>query len=211
MRLARKVGTTLSTVPWANPAATFLPLSATSCRAAQKCGGDFCFISFDKAELGVVSKLSDSVCLLERSLGGHQWSRPGGRLRSREESRLLTIPRLSCCSFNSFFVGDQANFKIVTLLKGLNKEHSKLPVLPLITNMQCFLYALICNCCGLGKNCRLNHTEEKMRTWNKNYSPWLSSFNLLSSRFSTLRCKALVQLKKKTPYCCLLSCILFTK
>lgn len=133
----------------------------------------------------------------QKEVRGHHWSRPGGRLRSREESMFLTIPRLSCCSLNSFFVGDQADFKIVILLKGLNKEHSKLPVLPLITHVECSLYALICNCCGLGKNCRLNHIEKKMRTWDKNYSPWLSSFNLSFSRFSTLWCKALVQLKKK--------------
>lgn len=73
---------------------------------------------------------------------------------------MLLFSQLRCCSF---FINDWADFKIVILLKGLNKEHSKLSVLPLITNIKYCIYALICSCYDFVKSVGCD-TEEEMRT-----------------------------------------------
>lgn len=52
-------------------------------------------------------------------------------MEEEEEVSLCPVSQLSCWSSTSFFVGDPTDFKIVLLLKRLNKERSKLPVLPL--------------------------------------------------------------------------------
>lgn len=80
-----------------------------------------------------------------------------------EEVSLCPISQLSCCFFSCFFVGDPTDFKIVLLLKRLNKEHSKLPVLPLVVNIDYSVYALNCSWCDLEKLQAKSYMEEKMK------------------------------------------------
>ena len=60
-------------------------------------------------------------------------------------------------------MGDPTDFKIVLLLKRLNKECSKLPVLPLLVNIDSSVYTLICSWYDLEKLQAKSYREEKMQ------------------------------------------------